>query len=322
MNRSGTATFSLASHGADSTESVPSLPTAPEHPSAHVRCADTRLTPGAESSDETARVNYEFGFGFDPPAWLKPIQKWTRTAPIHESIAIAAFVKIKDKRLRMAPATTVHNLSPDQWEFFRGLLWPDDPRCLIFNDEVGNNRSYGTGFEWLQEFWFGKSWTMTRRSHFGDLQFLHAMGSEIGERPEDTRDKLIQFMGVMYRLATGQNGVAEADSVTKHFPGSVFGPSWDHTSLRQLLLATTPRYAYVDVGKRALGVCLHMIQDSYAVGHVKRELLNPEDEVSRGGDGYIHFKEGTHGHWGDVMCFHTYTSQDGWRHKHYDGVPD
>ncbi|KAK7211149.1 hypothetical protein V2G26_018327 [Clonostachys chloroleuca] len=267
----------------------------------------------AVDDNDTVRANFEIGF-------KAPLGVFKST-PIHECIGIAAFIN-SNFEPPFAKGTIPNNLSADQWEFFRGVIWPDDPRCLLFNDRQHNNRDYGKGLEWLEEFKFGEPWTMTRRSHFGDLQFLHSMGSAVGEKPEVTREKLLMWMGVMYRLSLGQDDVSENDSVTKHLPESLFPRSeWTSVSLRTLLVASTPSYRLTDIRRRALGVCLHIIQDSYAVSHTKRHLRNPEDLLSRDGNGYMHFQPGTHGDWGDVLCFHTYVGQSEWRHKHYDSMP-
>lgn len=256
------------------------------------------------------RANYELGFH----SWLDPLGL-LQTSPVHENIAIAAFI---NSELPLPKGTDPNNLSAEQWEYFRGLVWPDDPRCLLFNDSQKDNRIYSNGVDWAMAYKFGQQHNLTRRSHFGDLQFLHSMGSTVGEAPQVTRDKLLQWMGIMYRLALGQDGVSENDSVTKHFPESVFGPEWGSSSLRALLLSTTPSYDRANVRRRALGVCLHMIQDSYAVGHVRRQLRNPEDLLGPDGNGYMHFRPGTYGDWGDIMCFHTYNGQSELRHKYYD----
>lgn len=268
----------------------------------------------AVGNNDAVRANFEIGF-------KAPLGVFKST-PIHECIGIAAFIN-SNFEPAFAKGTIPNNLSAEQWEFFRGVIWPDDPRCLLFNDRQHDNRDYGKGVEWLKEFKFGEPWTMTRRSHFGNLQFLHSMGSAVGEKPEVTREKLLMWMGVMYQLSLGQDGVSENDSVTKHLPESLFPRSeWASVSLRALLVATTPSYRLTDVRRRALGVCLHIIQDSYAVSHTKRHLRNPEDLLSRDGNGYMHFQPGTHGDWGDVLCFHTYVGQSEWRHKHYDSMPE
>ncbi|CAG9986848.1 unnamed protein product [Clonostachys byssicola] len=273
---------------------------------------ETSTSPALSMTREESPVKAKYEFGFRAPAGIY------ESSPMHECIAIAAFILSKK---RMAKATVPNNISPEEWEYFRGILWPDDPNCLLFNDRLDDNRAYGIGLEWLKEFKMGASWTMTRRSHFGDLQGLHSMASTVGEQPEVTRERILHWMGVMYRLAVGEGDISEDDSVTKHFPPSVFGPTWASTSLRSLLLATTPSYQDVDICRRALGVCLHLIQDSYAIGHVQRQLRNPKDKLGRGPDGFIHFRPGTHGDWGDIQCFHTYLGQNEFRHKHYDGVP-
>ncbi|CAG9992956.1 unnamed protein product [Clonostachys byssicola] len=111
---------------------------------------------------------------------------------------------------------------------------------------------------------------MTRRSHFGDLQFLHFMGNAVGEKPEVTREKLLMWMGIMCQLSLDQDGASKNDSVSRHLPESLFPRSeWASVSLRALLVATTLSYRLTDVRRRALGVCLHIVQDSYAVSHTK-----------------------------------------------------
>ncbi|CAI6092483.1 unnamed protein product, partial [Clonostachys chloroleuca] len=255
----------------------------------------------AVDNNDTVRANFEIGF-------KAPLGVFKST-PIHEFIGIAAFIN-SNFEPPFAKGMTPNNLSAEQWEFFRGVIWPDDPRCLLFNDRQHNNRDYGKGVEWLKEFKFGETWTMTRRSHFGDLQFLHSMGSAVGEKPEVTCEKLLMWMGVIYKLSLGQDGVSENDSVTKHLPESLFPRSeWASVSLRTLLVTTTPSYRLTDVRRGALA-------------HTKRHLRNPEDLLSRDGNGYMHFQPGTHGDWGDVLCFHTYVGQSEWRHKHYDSMPE
>ena len=219
-----------------------------------------------------------FSIGFKPEGHI-PINK----DPVHENIAIAAFIKAK----QLPEGTTYNNLNPKQWEYFRGHLWNDDPSCLLFDDKTDDNRDFGAGLEWYNEFENGPVKCMTKRSHFGDLQCLHGMASRSGEAPEATKRNLLTWMEIMYKLACGNQGVEVQDKLKAvlpaHFNGST-EPTSDAT-LKQLLMATTPKYRFPDIRRRALGVWLHIIQDSYAVGHTQRCLLNSEDLAGRDENG-------------------------------------
>jgi hypothetical protein len=47
------------------------------------------------------------------------------------------------------------------------------------------------------------------------------------------------------------------------------------------LTPTTPSYKWVNLERRALGICLHISQDSYAISHTDRRLLSPQDLAPR-----------------------------------------
>lgn len=259
--------------------------------------------------DGPFKANYEVGFD----------NGLSRKNPIHESIAIAAFIRSK---VALPPKTTYNDLDQQQWEYFRGLIWNDDPSCYLFNDKDDNNHEFSTGAKWLWDYEWGASNCMIQRSHFGDLQFLHGMGTKGGEKPEATRARLVSWLEVMYKLACGNQGVHENDKLSDHLAqhfNDTTNPSGDKT-LRDLLLADTSSYTKSNVPMRALGSCLHTIQDSYAIGHTQRRLLNPHDLEERDKDGYLRFKPGTYGKWGSVLVFHTYSGQSGPRHQHYDGL--
>lgn len=266
-------------------------------------------------AENVGKVHADYEIGFD---WPGPGLK----RPIHENIAIAAFIR---SNLIFPKALTYNNINHKQWEYFRGMIWNDDPSCLLFNRSVDDNRSFGKGVDWYREFKVGDKNGMTQRSHFGNLQFLHSMGCSEGEQPQDTRDRILKWLGIMYKLACGGQGVKELDPVGNHFPehfNNKTDPS-KGTTMRDLITASTPEYKAVEISKRALGVCMHAIQDSFAIGHVQRRLLNPWDVAGRSSwYNYVYFKPGTTGRWGPILSFHTYGSQDSDRHSFYDGVED
>lgn len=264
-------------------------------------------------NENDVRANYEIGFDYPGPGEMRPI---------HENIAIAAFIRSK---LTFPRALTYNNINNKQWEYFRGMIWNDDPECLLFNRSETDNRWFGQGIDWYKEFKTGDDNGMIRRSHFGNLQFLHSMGCREGEPAQETVDRILNWMGVMYRLACGNQGVEELDACGKHFPehfSNKTDPS-KGTTMRDLITASTPEYRWTEISKRALGICMHAIQDSFAIGHVQRRLLNPWDVAGRTSwKNYITFKPGTTGRWGPIVSFHTYGSQDDGRHSFYDGIED
>lgn len=272
---------------------------------------DSKKNYQTTTKDDQVRANYDIGVGVSFPT------KMDIKFPVHESIVVTGFI---NSDMTFPRGTVYNNINDKQWEFFRGVVWNDDPSCLLFEDVTEDNRMFGLGIEWLNAFKFGDEKCMTKRSHMGNLQFFHGMGSKMGEKPQKTRQNILTWIEVMYKLACGNQGVSENDALSDVLPG-YFGketvPSKTDT-LRDLLLATTPKYNKADIQKRAFGVCLHMISDSFALGHTQRRLRNPADLIERDTAGYIRFRPDTYGDWGSIICFHTYNDQDGDRHGHYD----
>lgn len=233
---------------------------------------DTNFEDFAAVEKRPFHANFSIGFKAEG---LIPINK----DPVHENIAIAAFIKTE----QLPEGVTYNNLNLKQWEHFRGLLWNDDPSCLLFKDTKDNNHDWAAGLEWYDQFKNGPPNCMTKRSHFGDLQLLHGMASKNGEAAEDTKRNILTWMEVLYKLACGNQGVAMEDKLNgvlpAHFNGSTKPPG--DATMKQLLMGTTPKFLFPNVQRRALGVCLHIIQDSYAIGHAQRCLLNPEDLSGR-----------------------------------------
>ena len=284
----------------------------------------------ANGTDEKLHATFEIGFD--------SIGNFVRKKPVHEDITIAAFI-LANPKVRFPKGTEYTNLDKKQWEYIRGLIWADDPSCLLFNDSSETNNYFGKGFDFSDAFRNGPPGCMTQRSHFNNLQFLHSMASNVGEAPEYTKASILEWIEVMYKLAIGNQGVSEHDNLGTKFPKR-FSPSSeprDTQTIRDLILGTTPSYRHTEISKRALGNCLHMIQDSYAVGHTLRALCNPGDLDSPEESskflqapclsnpsklitylaGFVRFKPGTYGRLGPILAFHTYPGQSK-RHDHYD----
>ncbi|KAI5369194.1 hypothetical protein Slin14017_G000730 [Septoria linicola] len=275
------------------------------------------IPPDFKNVPVTAMFKIGFHSSIDP---LKAT--WEKFPPVHETIAIAAFVQ---SHKHFPRGTTYANLNDEQWEYMRGVVWNDDPQCLLFDDEQSTNHQFSKGLAYSATFEGGNGeGNMTRRSHFHDLQFLHAMAPSKGATAQSTKDQLMLWLKTMYKLACGNQGVQASDSLSSVFGDQYFNTNTEPNggqSIQELVLAPSTHFTKLDIQKRALGVCLHIIQDSYAVGHTKRKVLNPEDSDTAAASGFLAFKAGTYGRFGEIETFHTYSGQDDTRRGHYDEIP-
>ena len=110
---------------------------------------------------------------------------------------------------------------------------------------------------------------LLRRSHYGDMQFLHAMASP-GEAPARTRERMLHWAAFSYQVANG--GIA-VDALI-----SSLDSAWHSNILRGLgdrtvhqLFETRSVAGAETVRRLALGALLHMVQDSFSASHTGRE---------------------------------------------------
>lgn len=172
-----------------------------------------------------------------------------------------------------------------------GVRWNDDPP-FEFTKGHGAYRGckYGNVIRlvtftecWARVFEDGKSRASRRlpidrstspiliRSHFGDLQFLHAMASADGESPAETRRKLMTWLEFTWKVAT-QKIRTDETLVEVNVPGmkEVFrGHGWNVQDLfaQGNPHIRKPRY----MAEFAFGSLLHVVQDSFSSAHVRRE---------------------------------------------------
>lgn len=210
--------------------------------------------------------------------------------PIHESLTLTALISAG---FGVNNGTNFGNASNADWEYIRGAVWNDDPNLLLFEDEPDTNHTYSTGLTWTYWYKTGASqWSGTNkdparwknptgRSHYGDLQFLHCMASDLGEQPAVTKQKIMTWLEVLYQLANGEgitpDTLVSATKLSQFCPDGSLPPSWKPFSY---LFGKESSFNQPDYTKRALGSMLHFIQDSYALGHTRRTLLNPQDKAS------------------------------------------
>jgi hypothetical protein len=223
--------------------------------------------------------------------------------PVHETIT--------ERALRNTGLIAAEQTYSDRaaWDFTRGVFWNDDPEGLLFQsgaEALPLAISVAGGINFLRAFKqaarlakqpgtsFGTEDRLLIRSHFGDLQFLHAMASQDGEDPRQTLTWILEWAEFVYAVATrpelAELPVCEVplSQVRRWFPKEA--------------RPVTELFGVCGVGKvqqRALASLLHLVQDSYASGHTARH----------GGDGR-------------VREFHSYVHQDGGRHAQGDKLID
>ena len=150
---------------------------------------------------------------------------------------------------------------------------------------------------------------MMYRSHFGDLQFLHAMASREGEKPEETRRRILMWAEFAWRVSFAEYKNADLlrDVRVDGF-NSFFGKSGQNV---QDLFALGNPELRKRLNEIAFGSLLHMVEDSFAQGHVaRREPVL--DDMCPGSD---------HPRPGLIQSFRSYQNQDHKWHAKYDARP-
>jgi hypothetical protein len=148
--------------------------------------------------------------------------------------------------------------------------------------------------------------SLLARSHYGDLQFLHAMASRDGELASETRTYVMMWAEFTWRIVHGELPIdtslakVQIAGFDKFFGGS----GW----LVQDLFATGNPQLRRRIRDVAFGSLLHAVEDSFARGHVDRS------EVGEG------FCPGLPDHpaLGHIREFHSYVHQDSSKHGEYD----
>jgi hypothetical protein len=202
--------------------------------------------------------------------------------PIHETITMAALVNSAFG----VPAGTAVGKDQAVNEFLRGVIWNDDPAILMFDEDPDNDWNFSSGISWYYHFRNAEGASandlsnLTGGSHFFDLQFLHAMGSQTGEAPNETRAKIMLWAEAMYQLSIGEGvqpddrldtvavsspvaGTANSFKLSGFFTDESDPKGSD--TLRTLLTRDTACKS-LQIRRRAIGSLLHLVEDSYARG--------------------------------------------------------
>jgi hypothetical protein len=184
------------------------------------------------------------------------------------------------------------NADASHAQFIRGVVWADDPEGLLFDKEEDTS-DYSSGIQWYSHFTDGEKGdftTLTARSHFGDLQFFHGMASKDTEAPITTKQHMLDWGRFLIDVATGRtptgSKVEDVPAIKAQFPND------QKRTIKELF--GFAKATDVQARQRAVGALFHMIQDSFAHGHVDRDAA------------------------GDIAEFHAYGGQDEHKHGEYD----
>lgn len=156
----------------------------------------------------------------------------------------------------------------------------------------------------------GTNATLLVRSHFGDLQFLHAMAAADGELPEMTRARILAWAEFAWRSSRGEYDL-ETTLVSLPIEGfsTLFSGSRDWR-IQDLYALGNPHIRSPDaMAKVAFGNLLHIVQDSFAQGHVERR----SPVLGHTCEAFPALAQP-----GKIVEFHSYSHQDSGRHGHSD----
>ena len=242
------------------------------------------------------------------------------TSPVHEEITA-----------RIWGCETVACDSVDENDVptavLAGVRWNDDPRFPLTKiQSVGTSCRIDQSIRvatqprcWAQLFVraergaaagkiYGPSDPLLYRTHFGDLQFLHAMASHSGELAGETQRNMLGWAEFCWRIALGEFtletrlSAIEIPTIQQHFGMT----DW---RVMDLLTLGNPGIR-PNLREVAFGSLLHLLQDSFAAGHVDREESSGA-QICHSGE-YESVAPGT------IREFHAYNQQDHKAHAHAD----
>ncbi|HEX4138271.1 MAG TPA: hypothetical protein VHY84_26915 [Bryobacteraceae bacterium] len=180
------------------------------------------------------------------------------------------------------------------------IRFTTQPRCWValFQD-AGQKAAKGIPLN------AGTHASLLARSHYGDLQFLHAMASADGEPAKDTHDKIMMWAEFTWKVSNGDYPPdAALNTITILGFEGFFGDSGKQ--VQDLFALGNPALKNW-VAEVALGSLLHVIEDSFAGGH-----------VDRANEGGVCPASGSLRTPGPVREFYSYINQDPDKHSEKD----
>ncbi|WCM94784.1 hypothetical protein M5C99_08785 [Acidovorax sp. NCPPB 2350] len=252
-----------------------------------------------------------------------PIMK----SPVHEAITLAA-IGCGAPLGAESNCVTIEAVKEHRVILY-GVRWPDDPPFALNEaspprikgcDVRVTLRSTAQPMCWwglfqdagkqakkksaMQAPAFGPGDYLLYRSHYGDLQFMHAMGAYDGESAGDTFDRMKMWAQFLWGVASGTTPTGTfirdlgMDDLAAYFPGDITATN---------LFATGIVEVRKDLDQVAIGALLHMVQDSFSRAHAER---GPESGANCPMTEF--------GKPGQIQRFHSYAKQSSSLHDHED----
>lgn len=123
---------------------------------------------------------------------------------------------------------------------------------------------------------FGPADPILQRSHFGDMQFLHAMAVD-GDRAGETYSKIMAWAQFTHAVARGDIAPDVIVSSDVAGPAARFFPetitAFKSLTVRSLFVLGAADQSDQRVRDVAFGSLLHMVEDSFSNAHVTRTAL-------------------------------------------------
>jgi len=127
------------------------------------------------------------------------------------------------------------------------------------------------------------------RSHFGNFTALHAMATKPNLKAEETQQEIACWLDSLFRIHTKKRINPHNEIENEEYPFSSFFNGSGITYKRLFDTSKTQR-----IRLRAVGMMLHIIQDSFTMSHCKRNNM------------------------GEIVQFYYYGNQDRENHKKFD----
>ncbi|MDR4517211.1 MAG: hypothetical protein MRK00_07480 [Nitrosomonas sp.] len=248
-----------------------------------------------EIDPNTGQVKYE----------IKP--NFIKGSPVHEKMTM---ISISTSNIHGRNFDLTYDLP-----YLKGIFWNDDPEQMLCPwCDYTHIKKWGP--KWAAKFLearseatrknnpviFSNGDNLLSRSHFGDLQFIHAMAYKDNIPAKETLRKILIWAEFTYRVGTGEiSGSTKIKDVQIHGFPELFSNDNDIYNNDIATFFHDRR-----VKRVAIGSLLHLIQDSYSLSHVDRKVL--DNEKGR-------FCRTT------VIRFHTYSGQDTEKHTNEDKWP-
>ena len=210
-----------------------------------------------------------------------------------------------------------------------GVRWNDDPAFRLLDGEAGQTACKVTDtirFQMQPRCWYqlfedaktraaagehfdeDSNAALLYRTHFGDLQPLHAMAAKEGDPAGATHDQMMAWVEFTWRIAIGE--IKLEDPVREHIPqGLAHAFSRTGWSVQDLFTQGSPGLRR-HIREVAFGSLLHTLQDSFAGGHLERESAYISRTCELGNRRVIAP--------GRILEFYSYGKQDADRHGDSD----